>query len=180
MRRILLTALAAACGALLMAGTAAANVGDIESVEIDDALTGTAEQVEVSGSVSCAVSIEYGVIVKVTQPPELATLGELSGSPDTATGEQGDATAEGAGAFGPNFEGIQDDNPCGTDDTDYEVVVQLNEGSEEDFSDGDMGVELQVGTSANNGARGPGPIVGDLEFVFEVVDFTTEGATPTQ
>lgn len=175
MRRVSTVAALVAAGMLALAGTATANVGDIDSVEIDDELTGTAQQVTVSGQVQCVSGVEYGVVAKVTQPPETATLGELTDQPETGTGTQGDADAEGVGAYGPDASDITDDNPCDGSAKDYDVVVQVNEGSD-DFSDGDMGVELTVGTSAQDGERGPGPIVGDVENVFETVEFATDGA----
>jgi hypothetical protein len=159
------TAALSAVGVLALAGTASADVGDIETLSIDDPITGTAETVEVSGSISCTTSIEYGLVVGVAQNTNGAGV-----SPGANTFKSNDATgapnlaaepdAQGVGAFGPN-QGNEDNSPCSSSTQDYEVTVQRNRDSET-FQSGQIYAYVLAGTSADNGTRGPGPFIGDL------------------
>jgi hypothetical protein len=120
--------------------------------------------VEVNGKIRCAAVLDYGLWVKVVQPAVGST-------------PRADSPVEGVGAFGPTAPPLQDDQPCRTELTDFDVVVQRNRGSRA-FSDSDahqpprnMTVAVMVGTSSAGGMRGPGPVIGDLEHLVEDVSF---------
>lgn len=163
MRRILLIGSLTLVGALFGAASAAASPGDIQNVTINDRLNGTRNQVTVEGRVNCQHSTEFGVIVKVTQPPDIGI--------STPRGNQ---RAEGVGAYGPSFQGVQEDNPCEPTPKRYDVVVERNFGSGP-FANAPMGVLVTVGTPTEEGLAGPGPIAGDLEHLGERVRFSRGG-----
>jgi hypothetical protein len=173
MRRITITAALAAAAVLALAGTASADIGDIDFLDVErnsegdgneTAIQGTAETAEVEGRIRCTTTIDYGLIVKVSQPEG----GEEEVEGD-ATGNDGEA--EGVGAFGPN-QGNEGNSPCSSSLQPYEVVIQRNRDSGTfDDNTQDTGVLVMAGTSAENGDRGPGPFVGDLEETDEDLDF---------
>jgi hypothetical protein len=167
MRRITITAALAAAAVLALAGTASADVGDIDRLSIDEEFTGTAETVEASGDIRCTSSIEYGLVAGVEQPNNSGFFFFYNAD----TGQPvGDAQNEAVGAFGPN-QGNQDNSPCSTNIQDWDLVLQRNRDSGT-FDTGAMGVFLTAGTSAEGGSRGPGPFIGDLGFTFDDVNFT--------
>jgi hypothetical protein len=166
MKRIMATAALSAVGVLALAGTASADIGDIDRLSLDQQLSGTAETVEVSGTIRCTTTIEYGLVAVVAQDP---AEGDVFGS-DPETGEPGgDADVEGVGAFGPN-QGNEANSPCTTNIQDYEVTVQRNRDSGT-FQTGDMAAAVVAGTSAENGDRGPGPFIGDILSTADTIDF---------
>ncbi len=164
MKRIMATAALSAVGVLALAGTASADVGDIETLSIDDPITGTAETVEVSGSISCTTSIEYGLVVGVgaehQRVRDVHRREHVQVERRHRRAELPEADAQGVGAFGPN-QGNEDNSPCSSSTQDYEVTVQRNRDSAT-FQDGQIYAYVVAGTSAENGTRGPGPFIGDL------------------
>ncbi len=89
---------------------------------------------------------------------------------DEETGlPEDEASAEGVGAYGPNA-GNEDNSPCSQSLQSYDVTVQQNRDSG-DFIDGEIGVAVIAGSSAENGDRGPGPFIGDLLVVADDPDF---------
>lgn len=185
MRRTLILAALSVAGLFAAVGSAGANVGDINSVTTAGDLTATPNQLTVEGSVQCGPAVRYGLIVKAVQEGNNAPTGE---GDDPAFNENDerfepavherdpvivnsdeDYDTEGVGAFGPNNPGVNDDQPCGTaaDGTPYDLVVERNNGSQT-FKSGSVGVLVVMGTTANNGSRGPGPIVGDVEAYYAV------------
>lgn len=159
MRKTLTLAALTAGGVLAMGGTAAANVDDIEELNVNGTAAGSASALTIQGTISCDADLGYGVIVKV-----------ITGAADTTTGgdQTTEADAQGVGAFGPNFEGVQDDQPCvqadtGTgSETNFDVTV-ANNAEATPFTGTAGSVQLLAGTTADG--RGPGPIVGDVEIV---------------
>lgn len=150
---------------LSAAAPAAGTVGDLEHLSLAPVLSGDAESVEVNGAIRCAAMLDYGLWVKVVQPA-------------VAPNPRADSPVEGVGALGPTAPPLQDDQPCGTELTDFDVVVQRNRGSDS-FSDSgafqpprNMTVLVVAGASTGGGTRGPGPVIGDLEFLVEDVSFT--------
>jgi hypothetical protein len=169
MKRIMVTAALSAVGALALAGAASADIGDIDDIDVDGAATGTAGTAEISGTISCTTTIEYGLILKVTQlPPDV--------DEDQTRGFE-NSDVEGVGAFGP-ASGNSPNSPCSTNIQSWELVVQRNRNSA-GYSDSgaaappdNMGVVVIAGTSAEDGTRGPGPFIGDFEYeTDEGVDF---------
>jgi hypothetical protein len=162
MRRILLSAVVGVASVLATATTASADVGDIRNLSVTDPLQGTAELAEVSGSIRCTTTIQYGLVVGVAQP---TTEGAFDFIPETGEPEVEEPEVQGVGAFGPNA-GNEANSPCSTTLQDWEVVVERNRdsGTYRDTDDTGDGVDLIVfaGTSAENGDRGPGPFIGDL------------------
>jgi hypothetical protein len=167
MKRIMTTAALSAVGVLALAGTASADIGDIDDFEVDpSSFQGTATAAEISGDITCTTSIEYGIVLHVAQNPFDAAWSQDADE---------DADTEGVGAFGPN-QGNEDNSPCSTSNQDWELVVQVNRDSDP-YEDGTtMGVQALAGTSANDGTRGPGPFVGDLAY--EEEDGTYERTDP--
>jgi hypothetical protein len=157
MRRITITAALAAAAVLALAGTASADVGDIDDFEVHgDESQGTATAAEISGDITCTTTIEYGIVLHVAQD---------DASDAWSQDADNDAEVEGVGAFGPNSDpGNNPNSPCSTSNQDWELVVQVNRDSDP-YQDGTlMGVQALAGTSANDGERGPGPFVGDLAY----------------
>jgi hypothetical protein len=160
MRGITITAALAVAAVLGLAGTASADIGDIDYLDVEgfettgsEPVQGTAEVAQVEGRIRCTTSIPYGLIVKVTQPAdEFFIFGE----------DNDDRDIEGVGAYGPN-QGNEANSPCSTSLQPYEVAVQRNRDSGT-YRDGfEIGVTVVAGTSAENGDRGPGPFIGDME-----------------
>ena len=159
MKRIMTTAALSAVGVLALAGTASADVGDIDDFEVHgEESQGTATAAEISGDITCTTTIEYGIVLHVAQDPYDAAWSETASY---------DADVEGVGAFGPN-QGNQANSPCSTSNQDWELVVEVNRDSDPYEDTGEtsesMGVQALAGTSAEDGSRGPGPFVGDLAY----------------
>jgi hypothetical protein len=174
MRRISLIAALSAVGLLALAGTASADIGDIDRFTIDENPQGTATDAEVSGTISCTTSIEYGLVGKITQDdngtdPAFPDGGDGSGA--TSNNEP----VEGVGAFGPN-QGNEANSPCSTSNQSWEIVIQNNRDSGPYEDGASTGLLVFAGTSADNGNRGPGPFIGDLEYGFN--DTTYERTDP--
>ncbi len=163
MGRKLLAGLATVGGLLVFTTSAVANVGDITDLTVGE-VSVAADGVVLQGEITCAASLEYGLIAKVTQPP---------GAAGPNSDSNGDA--EGVGAFGPNFAGVDDDQPCGTSAKAFDLAVQKNAESEDFDPNGDTGYSLTGATTADNGNRGPGPFIGDLS---QVVETDGGGETP--
>ncbi len=158
-----LVGVVALCALSVSAVPATANVGDITDLSVEE-VSVAATGVILQGEITCAASLAYGVTAKVAQPPAAA-----------APNSSSDGTAEGVGAFGPAFAGVDDDQPCGTSATPFDIAVQQNADSGAFDPEADTGYSVQAGTTADNGNRGPGPIVGDLE---QVVDSSGGGENP--
>ena len=154
MKRIMATAALSAVGVLALAGTASADIGDIDEFVSDGDPSGTATAAQISGSIVCTTTIEYGLVVKVAQ-----------NEPDGAFAQGGgnDSDTEGVGAFGPS-QGNEANSPCSTSNQNWEVVVQNNRDSDPYQDDTLMGIFSLAGTSAENGDRGPGPFIGDSAY----------------
>ncbi len=167
MKRLLLAAALGVVGLFAAAGTASADVGDITHLQTDSDLTGSASEVEVTGDIRCQATIDYGLVVKVTQnPPD---TNSIDGDDDP------DSSSEGVGAFGPN-QGNENNTPCSQSLQSFDVVVEQNRDSGDFFdwpgsSSGPLGVIVVAGTSAENGDRGPGPFIGDMEYSTTLADF---------
>ncbi len=73
---------------------------------------GTAEVAQVSGTIVCTTTIEYGLVVKVAQDPAERPR------PDDESNRT--LTVEGVGAYGPN-QGNEANSPCSTSEQDWEV-----------------------------------------------------------
>ena len=138
MRRITLVAVLALGGLFATAGTAGADVGDVRFLSVNNQLFGSASEVDVTGQIRCAASIDYGLIAAVAQDPNedpFDTFGANNG--EYGNGPAGpNASAEGVGAFGPNFDppvGINDDSPCSQSLSSYDVLVQQNRDSGDFF-----------------------------------------------
>ena len=162
MRRILFAASLAAACVLGTTGTASADIGDIRTFGIsEDDPEGTAETAEIEGVIRCTTTIEYGLIIKVSQSgPEAATDPAPNPPSDTNDGD-----IEGVGAFGPNA-GNEANSPCSTNLQSWQLVVERNRdsGTFQDRTATGTGVFALAGTSAENGDRGPGPFIGDSEY----------------
>jgi hypothetical protein len=154
MRRITITAALAAAAVLALAGTASADVGDIDDFEVHgDESQGTATAAEISGDITCTTTIEYGIVLHVAQD---------DASDAWSQDADNDADVEGVGAFGPNSDpGNNPNSPCSTSNQDWELVVQVNRDSDPYQNNRTMGIFAVAGTSAENGDRGPGPFIGD-------------------
>ncbi len=165
MRRTLFVGTLAAVGVLALAGTASADIGDIDTFTINDDPEGTATAAEVSGTISCTTTIEYGLVGKVSQGEDGTDPAQENGSPSDGSGaSDNDEDVEGVGAFGPNSDpGNNPNSPCSTSNQSWEIVIQNNRDSGP-YENGDMGQLVFAGTSANDGDRGPGPFIGDLEY----------------
>lgn len=196
MRRIFLGAAVAALGSMMFASVALANVGDIDALNIQstgEIVTGEPpapqfpfsdrQGVLVDGTIFCSdgrntdgqpgdedtLAIDYGLWIKVKQNPNGENIDTAEGSKTGSGTSSGNAAAEGVGAFGPDFDppaGISDDQPCTNEGTSYDAVVFRNLGSGF-FQEDDAAIFVGAGTSAENGSRGPGPFVGDMEFAVD-------------
>ena len=172
MRRILLAALLAVAGALGTAATASADIGDITEFGIANSdINGTAETAEVEGVIRCTTTIEYGLVLKVSQNgPDGAT--DPAPNPPSDTN---DSDAEGVGAFGPNANpGNNPNSPCNTNLKSWDLVVERDRDSDtfaNTNGNSSMGIFALAGTSAENGDRGPGPFIGDSEYDIASRDF---------
>jgi hypothetical protein len=162
MRRILQVVVLSLGATLVTGGVAAADIGDIQELSVDEPLSGTPDAVEVTGQIDCQAGIEYGLVIGVAQREQgNAPNGTFVQNQNPAEDEE--QAAEGVGAWGPNFAppvGVSDDNPCSQTTRSWDVVVQQNRGSD-DFQDGRVEVLALAGTSAEFGTRGPGPFIGD-------------------
>ena len=153
MRRISLIAALAAVGVLALAGTASADIGDIDTFTINDDPEGTATTAEVSGTISCTTTIEYGLVGKVAQDED-----DDPAVPDGGDGRatNNDEPVEGVGAFGPN-QGNDPNSPCSTNIQSWEIVIQNNRDSGP-YEDGGMG-QLRVRRHLGEQRRPrPGPV----------------------
>jgi hypothetical protein len=163
-RRTLLVGTLAVVGVLALAGTASADIGDIDTFTIDDDPQGTATDAEVSGTISCTTSIEYGLVGKVSQEEFGTDPAQTEGSPSNGSGATtNNQDVEGVGAFGPN-QGNEANSPCSTSVQGWEIVIQNNRDSGPYEDNEWTGQLVFAGTSAVNGTRGPGPFIGDLEY----------------
>lgn len=183
MRRTLTLAALTGGAVLAMGGTAAANVGDVVSVTTEGALTGTPNSVTVQGSITCAESLRYGLVVQAVQTAENTGPGDTGtrgasvraatheGTADgTLVNRAGNYPTESVAAFGP---AILDNGTCNQSERSFDVVVEQNVGSQQ-FQDGTVGVFVAGNTSANNGNRGPGPFVGDVYNYYAVSSLAVE------
>lgn len=152
---------------LAFAPTASADKNDIGFLDIDSPLTGTSESVTVEGVIGCETSIDFGLIVTAQQRDGIETF---------RPGVQIEsATAEAVGAFGPAFPPLNTNRCPSFDLGPFDVVVEHGRDSGP-FRDGLVDVQITAGTSAENGARGPGPIVGDVATVYDFVPLEIDGA----
>ncbi len=161
MKRIIATAALSAVGVLALAGTASADIGDIQELSVDEPLSGSSDAVEVTARLTAGRDR--------VRPRRRGCAAWQGNAPDGTfvqnqnPAEDEEQAAEGVGASGPNFAppaGVSDDNPCSQTIRSWDVVVQQNRGSD-DFQDGRVEVLALAGTSAEFGTRGPGPFIGD-------------------
>ena len=90
-----------------------------------------ASEVEVTGTIRCQATIEYGLWAGVGQSNGNADNGTFFANNDNDQ-TSNNADAEGVGAYGPNFDppvGISDDSPCSQSLSSYDVLVQQNRDS---------------------------------------------------
>jgi len=117
--------------------------GDIESVDVEPTQQGTADFVTVTGTITCAKDLTYGMGVQVTQP---------------ATG------AEAVGLGGPGRK-LDDDQPCRAAGTEFDIVTGRTSTAPFDPALPPLvgGVKIDLGAGTQS-AGGRDPFIGDLFF----------------
>jgi hypothetical protein len=65
---------------LALAGTASADIGDIDDFDVFGDPQGTATAAEITGQITCTTTIEYGLVLHVAQNPAGAAYDDVADS----------------------------------------------------------------------------------------------------